>query len=568
MPDLSVLIPARQEQWLSKTVEDVLAHSEGDTDVIVVLDGAWPDPPLTIDPRVTVLHHHQPIGQRAATNLAARVSTSRYVMKLDAHCSVAQGFDVALLDAAKALGPNVTQIPAQQNLHVYNQVCEQCAAVFDQAPARAACPHCQGKTFRQEVVWEPRTRPLTTNWAIDSELHFQYASNKGQVGDFPEIMSFLGACLFVDRAHFLDLGGFDESVGSWGQYAQEWACKEWLSGGRVVCNKRTTFAHFFRVGGIGFPYDIKGSDQERARVYCRDYWRKNAWPQQIYPLRWLVDKFWPVKGWTEEQRDALPRTLPDFCGRGDGAPVSSRHTRSLASSKGLVYYTDNRGDETILTTVRSQIHKACNGYPVVSATLKPLDFGANIVLNQPRGVLTMFRQILAALEALETDYAFVVEHDVIYSRQHFQFTPPRDDVYYYNTNVWHVDSRTGRAITYQAKRTSQLCANRRLLVEHYKKRVARVEAEGFSRAMGFEPGSHRRPERVDDVSSATWHATRPNIDIKHGQNLTPARWSPKEFRSQKNCQGWQESDRIPGWGKTLGCFPCFLNKVRAGQVGA
>ena len=37
-----------------------------------------------------------------------------------------------------------------------------------------------------------------------------------------------------------------------------------------------------------------------------------------------------------------------------------------------------------------------------------------------RGIVTMFRQILAGLEALDTEYAFCVEHDVLYHPSHFQ----------------------------------------------------------------------------------------------------------------------------------------------------
>ena len=95
-------------------------------------------------------------------------------------------------------------------------------------------------------------------------------------------------------------------------------------------------------------------------------------------------------------------------------------------------------------------------------------------------------------------------------------------------------------MSYVAKQTSQLCANRQLLLQHYRTRVARVERDGFSRAMGFEPGSHNRPERVDDVPSDVWRSSAPNYDIRHGHNLTPSRWSPTQFRNQRNCQEWRE----------------------------
>jgi glycosyltransferase involved in cell wall biosynthesis len=97
MSDLSVLIPARNEIFLKRTIEDILAHCEGDTEVIAVLDGAWAEPPIEDHPRVQLIYHSRSIGQRAATNEAARLSTAKYIMKADAHCAFDQGFDVKLM---------------------------------------------------------------------------------------------------------------------------------------------------------------------------------------------------------------------------------------------------------------------------------------------------------------------------------------------------------------------------------------------------------------------------------------------------------------------------------------
>ena len=58
-----------------------------------------------------------------------------------------------------------------------------------------------------------------------------------------------------------------------------------------------------------------------------------------------------------------------------------------------------------------------------------------------------------------------------------------------------------------------------MLIEHYRERVRRVEKDGFSRKIGFEPASHGRKERIDDLKSNTWVSEHPNIDIKHGKNL-------------------------------------------------
>ena len=302
MRDLSVLIPARNEEWLARTIADVLEHAHADTEIIAVLDGAWANPPIPDHPRLTLIHPSVSIGQRAATNLAARASTARYVMKLDGHCSVADGFDVELIRAAGELGEDVTQIPAQYNFHIYDQVCG-CGARFDQAPHFQACPTCGG-ALHKELVWERRERKRTTSWVFTPEPKFAYdkAGDKQQRrtgGDIHDVMTALGACFFLSRDRFWQIGGLDEAYGSWGSFGLEVACKAWLSGGRHVVNTRTYFAHFFRVGGIGFPYEIHASAQEAARTRAKAIWWANAWPGQVRPLSWLVEKFWPVPGWTD-----------------------------------------------------------------------------------------------------------------------------------------------------------------------------------------------------------------------------------------------------------------------------
>jgi len=54
--------------------------------------------------RVNLVHFTEPQGQRQGTNAGARLSQARYLMKVDAHCAFAPGFDVQLIEDAKELG--------------------------------------------------------------------------------------------------------------------------------------------------------------------------------------------------------------------------------------------------------------------------------------------------------------------------------------------------------------------------------------------------------------------------------------------------------------------------------
>ena len=113
---LSVLIAARNEIYLEKTIRDVLSNAEGEIEIIVELDGYIPEPQIVMnDDRVIFIHHKESIGQRACINHAAKLAKGKYIMKLDAHCAMDKGFDVKL---AQDCEPEWTVIPRMYNLDV------------------------------------------------------------------------------------------------------------------------------------------------------------------------------------------------------------------------------------------------------------------------------------------------------------------------------------------------------------------------------------------------------------------------------------------------------------------
>jgi hypothetical protein len=189
-------------------------------------------------------------------------------------------------------------------------------------------------------------------------------------------------------------------------------------------------------------------------------------------------------------------------------------------TKGAIYYSDCQADPRILRACRQQLIVAMIEGGVrdcVSVTLAPIDecLGTRIVLPLARGYLTMFRQILMALEASTADVIFHCEHDVLYHPSHFTFRPERDDTFYYNQSTWRVHAETGEAVFYLCNQVSGLCASRALLLEHYRRVVAHVEAHGFDRAIGFEPGTNRRQQALfGNTPVATWRSAGCNVDIK------------------------------------------------------
>jgi len=270
---LSVIIPARNEKYLQRTIQNVLDNAEGEIEIIAVLDGYWPDPPIQDDKRVILIHHAEAIGQRQSINEAARIAKGKYIMKLDAHCAVDKGFDVKL---AADCEYDWTVVPRMYNL--------------------------------DHETWEPKRHKLTDYMYIglreNGELRAEYF-DKGlrqpnNANEIDDVMCCMGPCFFMHKDRFWELGGMDEGHGGWGQMGIEVACKAWLSGGAFKVNKKTWFAHWFRGGGgPGFPYSLGGREVDRARKYSKDLWINNKWPMQKRTFDWMIQKFNPP-GWENE----------------------------------------------------------------------------------------------------------------------------------------------------------------------------------------------------------------------------------------------------------------------------
>lgn len=310
MYDLSIVIPARSEEWLPDTVENILENKRGKTEILVGLDGEWPDRPIPDHPDVRIIYVSESIGQRAMQNKLARLSRAKYVAKTDAHVAFEEGFDVELMKTFEELGDEITVAPLMKNLHAFDWKCLKCGKRTYQGPVPTQCEDCDNiRRFEKKKVFKPRHRtPNSTSYRFDSMLHFQYFNEwkEKQEGDLVESMSLQGSFFMCTRKRYWDLELCDESWGSWGQQGSEVAIKTWLSGGRVIINKRTWYAHLFRTQpGFSFPYSQSGKAQQRARDICNDVFKNNKWDKQVRPLSWLVEKFWPVPGWTPEDLNKL-----------------------------------------------------------------------------------------------------------------------------------------------------------------------------------------------------------------------------------------------------------------------
>lgn len=214
-------------------------------------------------------------------------------------------------------------------------------------------------------------------------------------------------------------------------------------------------------------------------------------------------------------------------------------------SKAILYYYDNSLDEDFVELCRRYI--ALSKLPITSVTLKPVEFGTNLVSPTPKSYQTFFENILMGLEAIKEDVVFFCEADILYHPFHFDFTPERNDVIYYNGYYYVVRLSDGFAVHYDIGPLSGLCAYREPLLIHYRERVEYVKKNGFDYRIGFEPMSHKRMRWNTMYEMQRFYPPFPNLDVFHGKNLTRRKWSPDKFVNKPKF--WEESDfkHIPGW---------------------
>ena len=231
-------------------------------------------------------------------------------------------------------------------------------------------------------------------------------------------------------------------------------------------------------------------------------------------------------------------------------------------TKGIVYYTNNVLDKKIFLACQAQLKRCMEiwKFPIISVSQKPMNFGQNFVMtNLERSVLSMYKQILKGLQECKTDVVFFAEHDVLYHPSHFDFTPEREDHFYYNRNEWHVSSETGKTVFYLHNNTTELSALREPLMAHIK-RAIETNTDRFHTSWGVSPPRGIPPEEQRGKHAGTYMSKVPNIDIRHSDTLSRPRMTKEEFRSERSRRGWTESDGVPGWGKTLGRFDEFISE--------
>jgi len=212
MSKVSVIIPARRERYLNKTIEEVKNKLKGDYEIIVTLDGKDAE---RVE-GVKYIYNEKSKGMRTAINQAVEIAQGKYLMKLDAHCMLDDGIDEILKTEHQ---PNWIQIPRRKRLYYKTWQLED-----------SDLPDIDYMYFNRDFIGvkcggKNRNKDLKKKLIDDTE-------------------TFQGSCYFIEKDYFKKLGLLDDvNFAGSGNEASEITMKVKYDGGRVVRNKKTWYAH-------------------------------------------------------------------------------------------------------------------------------------------------------------------------------------------------------------------------------------------------------------------------------------------------------------------------------------
>jgi glycosyltransferase involved in cell wall biosynthesis len=279
---LSVIIPARNETFLFETVEDIFSKAKGEIEVIVILDGAPAVSTLKERPNLHIIHFGKPRGMRKAINAGISIAQGKYIMKSDAHCMYEKGFDVKLKGSLKE---NWIAVPRRYSLNP-EEWRRRRKGPLDYL--YIATPENQGYWGGVVITSKP--------WR---EKNYDLKLREKLIDD---LMSFQGSCYFMHKDYFDELELLDSvNFGGSGKEALEVSIKCWLSGGRVIRNKKTWYAHLHKGRGYGRGFRTSSRQYHKSSAAINKWLLfDKPWVKQEYDFKWLINKFNPP-GWEDFQ---------------------------------------------------------------------------------------------------------------------------------------------------------------------------------------------------------------------------------------------------------------------------
>jgi glycosyltransferase involved in cell wall biosynthesis len=279
---VSFIIPARgeKEENLLRTIKSIKDNAVGEYEIIVAFDGP---PYIDLPSDVIVIKFPNWVGIKTTINSLAASATGKYLFKLDAHCAVSKGIDEVLKADIK------DSWIVMPRFYVLNGKTWEWQDTRHYDYFYLSCPFTDPRGFRFKAGghWPQKTAEFENDHRYDIDIT-------------PQIH---GSGWFMTKDRFFELGGFplQDQYG----HAQEpanLALKNWLSGHKVVINKKCWYAHLHQeTKDKGFRLGHR--NEEKTYNLIANYWMRDS------RMRGFLKKFYPMPTWPEDWEEIYDEWL-------------------------------------------------------------------------------------------------------------------------------------------------------------------------------------------------------------------------------------------------------------------
>ena len=213
----------------------------------------------------------------------------------------------------------------------------------------------------------------------------------------------------------------------------------------------------------------------------------------------------------------------------------------------VVYYTANEIPEHFAWETRDKLIKAISeDTPIISVSMKPMEFGENIVSKTPRSHINIYRMALLGAKAAKTKYIALCEDDVLYSPEHFRHRPSSDEIFAYNLAYWNIQTWGEPLLTHKAggrRNLHSLICNREMFIEAMQERFAMYPDGVRDISVWAEPGKYEKYLGVTVHKTEEFYTNPPNIVFDHQTAL-----SYKNLGARKKLGEFRATE-LPFWGR-------------------
>ncbi len=210
----------------------------------------------------------------------------------------------------------------------------------------------------------------------------------------------------------------------------------------------------------------------------------------------------------------------------------------------ILFLTVNEVPEQWAKYQKDTLLKAAKGCPIITLSMKPLDWGINVLQDHPRSLSNIYWQMLRGAKMADTPFIGIAEDDTLYHEEHFDNRPDLDE-FYYNISHWSLFTWGEPTYHWRNRRGNySMIAPRELMVEALEERFNKYP-QGTPDNKTGELGRGRvdRHLGLTQRKSRDFGTTIPIVNFQHD-------FSSEEYqRRHVKRMGLLRAYDIPYWGR-------------------